>query len=348
MNFLIYHAWHIFSRNTMLFMKRDVIGIHSIFQKDRNSNYTKPALLYQDILRYSIHSKSSINVCHIRHWDLARWLMKKNQEFINHYKDPSTRNTTINNRIENTQQRTKGKIKDLIELGLMKQIGTVKRSKGTGIVPIYEYKPAGYLFAYIMQSFDPKKKEDAEKQIYGLLHDSLFKISENSQSDVLFYSRYFRKLDENNVFGNFFSYIRELLDSGRRIQTLRLFFQYAMLPYYKDGNGVRFFVKLWSDTVNELEPILKELVLHSLKLGIEDKMHRQVEDIKTFEKMRLRLKDKPDHLVLECFCIKCKFVTCWPIHLLGYMEAMAYADVSPIVITCPRCKAMSLEVPQYI
>ena len=92
----------------MLLMKRNVIGINSIFQKDKNGNYTEYALLYQDILKYSIASKQTNNVdsknC-VKHWDLARWLMKKNQEFINRYKDPSTRNTTINNRIENTQQR---------------------------------------------------------------------------------------------------------------------------------------------------------------------------------------------------------------------------------------------------
>ena len=66
----------------MLLMKRNVIGISSIFQKDKNGNYTKYALLYQDILKYSIASKKTNNVesinC-VKHWDLARWLMKKNQ-----------------------------------------------------------------------------------------------------------------------------------------------------------------------------------------------------------------------------------------------------------------------------
>ena len=79
-------------------------------------------------------------------------------------------------------------------------------------------------------------------------------------------------------------------------------------------------------------------------------MHRGlVEDIKTFEKMRLRLRDKPDHLVLEGKCHECKLITCTPIHLYEYMQAMAYVeDADNVLTTCPRCNSNSLAVPHFI
>ena len=75
-----------------------------------------------------------------RHWDLAKWLLNNNQEFINRYKDLSTRNINIPNRIENTQRRTKHRLNDLVNLQLIKVNGYGKETKGTGTVPIYRMK----------------------------------------------------------------------------------------------------------------------------------------------------------------------------------------------------------------
>ena len=35
-------------------------GINYVFKKDENGHYSKPALLYQDILRYAIFRKNEV------------------------------------------------------------------------------------------------------------------------------------------------------------------------------------------------------------------------------------------------------------------------------------------------
>jgi hypothetical protein len=76
-------------------------GIHEIFQKDNDGNYSQNARLYQSILQYFLVLKDDhSNNDSFRFWDLAKWLMEHNQEFVNYYRELSTRNTTMSNRIE--------------------------------------------------------------------------------------------------------------------------------------------------------------------------------------------------------------------------------------------------------
>ena len=66
-------------------------GISAIFQKDKEGKYTDNALLYQNILHYSIinekQNQSNTNTT-FKVWDLAKWLIENNVEFANYYKDP--------------------------------------------------------------------------------------------------------------------------------------------------------------------------------------------------------------------------------------------------------------------
>jgi hypothetical protein len=100
-------------------MKRR-IGIDSIFDKDKKGHYTRKALLYQNILQYAVRDDgTSVSGSPFRHWNLSEWLMSKNNEFVNYYKDLSTKNIRISYRIGNTQKRTKDKLNDLINLDLI-------------------------------------------------------------------------------------------------------------------------------------------------------------------------------------------------------------------------------------
>jgi hypothetical protein len=57
----------------------------------------------------------------------------------------------------------------------MKQIGQVKEEKGTGLVPTFSYTPVGYVLSRIVQ-YSGLEKESAEKEMYTLFHDRLFKV----------------------------------------------------------------------------------------------------------------------------------------------------------------------------
>jgi hypothetical protein len=76
-----------------LFIMGRSLSFYLIFRKDNHGNYTKKALLYQDILSISIDTEIEEKLKYsqpIKHWDLSKRLMKKNQEFRERYKDLST------------------------------------------------------------------------------------------------------------------------------------------------------------------------------------------------------------------------------------------------------------------
>jgi hypothetical protein len=144
-----------------------------IFKKYRDGNHTKKALLYQDILKYCINGKyKEEDNKSFRLWSLTRWLLEVNVELINYFKDPSTWNYTVASRIDDRIPRIKGKVEDLIELGLIAKIGTAKESRGTGTVDIYRFTKVGEVVAWIVEAMNTNRREYAIDQLYELFQDN--------------------------------------------------------------------------------------------------------------------------------------------------------------------------------
>lgn len=164
-------------KNTMLFMRQTrVPNVSLIFEKGRNDNYTEGARLYQDIIHYCIDRFNDRTLANpFTHRELAKWLLNNNPEYINRYKDPSTKHYTISNRIENTQETTKNKLNHLVSLKIIRVVGSKKVQKGNATTPLYQYTGLGYLLAWLIESFDPDKRERANNKIYQLV-DFTFKV----------------------------------------------------------------------------------------------------------------------------------------------------------------------------
>ena len=159
------------------------------------STYAKSGLLYKDILKYCIDGKYKENDNKsFRLWNLTKWLLEVNTEFINYFRDGSTRNYTIANRIEDRLPRIRGKVEDLVNIGLLAQTGTAKETKGSGTVPIYQFTSIGNVVAWVVESMNVNKREDAINQLYNLFQDN-FKDS-SSCTDIL-NSIYYEKCKEH-------------------------------------------------------------------------------------------------------------------------------------------------------
>ena len=97
-------------------MKNTVLP-SKIFKKDRNG------LLYQDILKYSIHGKyKEDDGKSFRLWNLTKWLLEVNQYFIDYFKRPKKRNYTKANKINDRTDTIMGKVEGLVKLGLMHRL----------------------------------------------------------------------------------------------------------------------------------------------------------------------------------------------------------------------------------
>jgi hypothetical protein len=334
-----------YNKIAMLIVKID--GIYSIFPKDRNGNFTKKALLYQDMLKYSIEEN---NPSSFRHWDLASWLMKKNQEFINKYKDLSTRNITYGNRVEHTQKRTKDRLNDLINLGLIEVIGTVPQKKGIGNVYLYKYTYFGQVLAWIIESFDPSKRELANQGVYPVIVSMFKKRNEYSSTSNIFFSVFFKNCKEKGVFGNIVDRLREILYSGKMIMTVPELLQVAINSGYKDLDEANQFFDLYDETLNQLDPEIREFHLYDLKLDIQRRMDKLSTSTKVYEKVRFKIRGDHDTVALEGFCKICNAYFTIDIYILAFRAmVILQTDEEGTRMKCPGCNTeKSLIFPHLL
>jgi hypothetical protein len=157
-----------------------------IFKKNKEGSYTKNAKLCQNILQYCMNGKYKEDDNEsFRLWNLTKWLLEVNPEFINYFKELSTRNITKANRIEDRLPRIKRNVEELINLGLIVQIGTAKESKGTGIVNIFQFTEVGHMMAWVVESMNPDKIKYAENQLYELFQSHYRIIGRRNNTSLI-------------------------------------------------------------------------------------------------------------------------------------------------------------------
>lgn len=319
-----------------------------IFKKNKDGSCTRSSLLYQDILKYCIDGKyKDSDHKSFRLWNLTKWLLETNIEFMNCFRDPSTRNYTIANRIIDRLPRIRGRVADLINLGLIVQTGWEKETKGTGTVPIFQFTIIGQFVAWIVESLDASKKEYAIDQLFNLFQDHL-RI--NPSSTDIFTSIYYQKCKEHGLFGEFVNRYKELLESDIPIFNKRGFFQRLLiLPKYNIDSDIDFW-KLWNDSVLQLDQDQRLHFFHHIKLDIEREAEEKCHAFGEFEKVRYESRDNPNSVTIEGYCKNCGFYTVAAFQLDKYMWHMHGASPSGVIImTCSNCKKDgSIEFPILI
>lgn len=319
-----------------------------IFKKYKDGSYIKSAALYQDILKYCINGKyKEEDNKSFRLWNLTRWLLEVNVEFINYFKDPSTWCYTTASRIDDRIPRIKGRVEDLVKMGLIVQTGTAKESKGTGVVDIYQFTKVGEVVAWIVEGMNTNRREYAINQLYELFQ---YNFKDNPSCTDKFNSIYYRKCKERGLFGAFTDRYRELLESDKAIMNRQGFFQRLLiLPGYNIDSSVDF-LKLWNDTIAELDPDTRSRFYHHIKLDFERKAEDGCHAFRVFEILRYRVKDEPNSIVVEGHCNTCGLYRPAAFKLDGYMEMLHRAYPKGVIVTpCENCKKDdTLEFPILI
>lgn len=319
-----------------------------IFKKNKDGSYTRNALLYQDILKYCINGKYKENDDKsFRLWKLTKWLLEANTEFINYFKELSTRNYTVANRIENRLPRIKSKVEDLVNLGLIAEIGPAKESKGTGTTTIYEFTIVGKIVAWIIESMNIHKRQYAIDELYNLFQNN---FKGNPSSTDTFNSIFYQKCKEYGLFENFIDRYRELLESETLIINTASFFQRLLIVPKPSTNSKMDLWTLWYDSVSQLDPRTKYLLFHHIKLEIEKRAEGECHAFREFEKVRFETRKNPSFVALEGYCKNCSFYTPAALKLNEYIEQVLNGyHTGVILVACPNCNNNdSLEFPILI
>jgi hypothetical protein len=314
--------------------------LNDIFEKDQKGSYTKEALLYQDILQYTAKTNSQ----EFRFWEIGPWLIKNNKEFRDAYdrdlKFSSKKNTTITYAVQKKQDRIKAKINDLIMTNLIYKKGTAKGKKIKPLdVDLFAHTEQGYFITLILERINPEKRKETNDKIFQFI-DSHLKINDDSPSSIIFYSQLFRKCRERAVFDKLVDHIIDILHSKNynRIKNIQELFTYTVDLGFGDKHTKGKFMTLWNETLDELDPKVKSLVLFQMKLDAEARFQNSKDYLtKEYEEVRFKNRNNHDRIVVEGTCKKCGT---GPIVLqyLEYRKIFALVGLNDLItLDCPIC-----------
>ena len=112
-------------------------------------------------------------------------------------------------------------------------------------------------------------RETINKQIFNLLQQ-VFKTGEYSSTIDILASNFISKCMQRNLFGNIVSLLKNALnDEEILIDDISDLLHNLTTCNFKDQNSKVIFTRLWDETITELEPKVKNLVLYNLKLSLE-------------------------------------------------------------------------------
>jgi hypothetical protein len=302
----------------------------------------KATVIYRDIIfRYSLLVKKEGQPASrpFKDYELANWLLDNNTDFRDRYTIGPDKYTKRSSRIKNTIRKIQGKIDDLIKLGLIKRAGTVKQSKGTGAVFLYEFTRHTYFFLALLGSVgDPS----ADEEVYNILQ--LILTDENAPSIFIFYSNLFKKVKERGLFSEIFIYptIEELHTNKTYSHIMELLFAKRVL----DDQKIMIWNSLQSETLKELDKDTRERVLLILRDKIQDGIISKVRSLKNFEETLIRSKESPQTLAVDGYCEGCNTYVYALVDIIEYLDAISLPTDEPMRKICPTCNNNSLIIPK--
>jgi hypothetical protein len=266
-----------------------------------------------------------------RFWDLARWLVNNSLQYVTFYRGRRVRDSY---KIENTKKRNKQILDDLIELRLIRQAGKSKARKVNADIQIYEYTKGGELLAWLIKGLDPKQRQSAISEIYDL---AVKAFSANEDSSPITISRFLRKCKDKVVFDKLIDYIQYLVHSvpDHKFKSTRNVLQYIFDFSFRGSEIRKDLVVLWFETIEQLEPEIKKLMIYRLKLSLESEFENTQESLsREYEELRFELKGNHEKIAIHGYCLNCKRKENLAIHYSQYLKII---NNSVIGVQCPQC-----------
>ncbi|HEY7572876.1 MAG TPA: hypothetical protein VH796_16065 [Nitrososphaeraceae archaeon] len=327
-------------------------GIDWIFEKGDDGTFTDEALLYQDIIKHAIKLKKSANEKNSNElsfsvYELAKWLRYNHNNYMDRYSKKPLSN--VQTEIESLQKGVGSRVDNLIQLELIKSIGTRQSTRGKGPVAIYTYTEFGFLFAWLLED-ESEDRATITSEVYDLIQ-SIFRTGRYAPSYWIFYSEFFKMCRKCGRFQDIVDLIRNTLTSNDlAVTTIVEFIHQIQRLDFKDPTQTIFFsVLLWDQIFNRLDPQIKSLVMYTMKVEIERRMDLQVKNGKNYEKLRFKIRDDPEMIAIEGYCSKCMYYIPGAVDVLEYKMEMISANTinQPVLfIRCPNCKSdKSFRIP---
>jgi hypothetical protein len=293
--------------------------IESIFERN-GKKYSNNALLYQDILRYSMQlprtSPTMIDVHGFTERQLAKWLIAHHKEYVEYYTD-SKANTPINVRIAYRLPRIKEKIRHLINFGLIRQVKTKPASTVNIDIPVYSLTVSGNFLACLLEteSTEIEFKTRALNQLFRII-ESYLKSKENSRASFLL--QFFINCRLHDCFLD--SYALPI-DSRRLVHN-----EFSVLEIFLDMKNVIYWVltkpQIFEDAFKSLADYDKKAMLFQFKFQIEDYYNNEYAS-KKWEKMRYENISEYTSVAVPGYCSRCHSNVPFLYETIEYLRSMS-------------------------
>lgn len=337
--------------------------INDIFEREEgNKRYTNDALLLQDLLRYSleINEVPSRIDARFKKRELQKWIIRNNKEILDYYLKLSKRNTTISNRIHAREARMNDKFETLLHMNLIRPVGTASAEKVKTPVTLYSYTKGGILLALISRTVSLNgviaitkadsvinKYQNELGRIFQWIYEIFaiaFKANKNPSASEIFYSCLFKQLKIRGLIPVLVDRIYfTLVYDNNLLNFVDLLHSSLYSPFFNENSSS--FVDAFYDTIESLDPDIKRLVLHQIKIVVENRFRYILENIpRQYEELRFGLRADYERIAAAGYCNSCDCDQVIALHYLD-LKRISLARGQNKNWKCPVCRTESLTIP---
>ncbi|HKG86745.1 MAG TPA: hypothetical protein VKA95_00355 [Nitrososphaeraceae archaeon] len=329
--------------------------INAIFKRDQNGHYTNDALFYQDILRYYFVINPAITANNrFRLLDLKKWIVENNLEIKEYFQD-SRNHTSPSNKVHIKEGQINRKFEDLVEMHLIRRVGqeTYKTTKNINVMAdICEYTNQGILILLIIESNNNmeytnlsldkgNKKHDELENIYSAIYYALNSLLmdriEPPYMNIFYYSL-FKKSKDHSLFQKLVQQMYNILNTDNIVRSISNLLAYTVSSTYLESSTQREFFKLWKQTIEELEPNVRQIVLYQMKLLAEQRFQNIKAPLsRTYEKVRFKYRANPNYIVVDGDCKVCGYYKVIPLNYIEYVKSITDPNNILKKMKCKKC-----------
>jgi hypothetical protein len=265
--------------------------------------------------------------------EVGKWLV---QNHLYYRKEYESSHLSIYNRYKNKDTTIKGKIEELVTLGIIGKIGTVKSQKNILQTPLYSFTKFGVLVALTYVATKGKHNDalaSSHLLINYWMHTIIFDYSESHS--LYRFLMTFITLGSNDLENfRFFFMILFLYFSTPDYRKLRGFFLSLKTI---DSNIHKLFLK----SLEKLDQQSRKMFILQMKLDIESNIANKVARLPDdWESIRLDYINDSSTLIIIGECSKCNTFQTLKFNIYDFLELPSVNENDKIktLIDCPICK----------
>ena len=210
-----------------------------------------------------------------------------------------------------------------------------------GSTSYYRNSDSGNILAWLIEYLKSEKKDIAVKTLYDIWIKNFEKIDSSLEK---FMRIFFRKFYEQKVFEKFIiCYLLRVINETY-VKDWTNLLNYLTHPFNQTVEDLKLYMKIWEESIAELDEESRKMFLYRLKLDIEVKVESKVVNYKSYEEIRFEIRENHEQICVEGICESCNYSNIYKVNLIYFCKRVQIQWASPIYYDCQDCKEKKAKV----